>query len=92
MVPFLLTHGVKDIVQLETLLGDKVETLNSVAMGLTPEGGYTEQVFEITDNGAAISPTNGNIQTWTLDDGVTLVRNNSGAIYQKHLTEERSYV
>lgn len=61
-------------------------------MGLTPEGGYTEQVFEITDNGAVISPTNESIRTWTLDDDVTLVGNNSNAIYQKHLTEERSYV
>lgn len=62
-------QSISTITGLQTSLDNKVNSTNGTASGIALNGGYTEQVFNLT--GTVISPSNGSIQTKTLSANTT---------------------
>jgi hypothetical protein len=50
---------------------DSQELTNKILTSPTINDGYTEEVFAVTGNTPAISPTNGSIQTWSITANAT---------------------
>lgn len=62
-------QSISTVTGLQTSLNNKVASSSGTASGITLNGGYTEQVFNLT--GTVISPSNGSIQTKTLSANTT---------------------